>query len=148
MLHFEGDKRFAHPLSHVWQKLTDASFLVACVPGVQSISRSERRIAGCSLKPGFAFVRGTLDVTLEIAETTGEESAKYVVQSKGIGSGSQVEAILQFSADETGTSVNWKADVKEVTGLLKAVPQGLVKASAQKVIADLWNEVEAKLKST
>jgi carbon monoxide dehydrogenase subunit G len=56
-----------------------------------------------------------------------------------------VEAVLRLTPEGDGTRVAWTADVKSLGGLLKALPQGLLKASAQKVIGDIWAAVEAKL---
>ena len=50
-----------------------------------------------------------------------------------------------FSAADGGSRVAWAVEITELGGLLKAVPQGLTKAAAQKVIADAWTAVEARL---
>src|SRR5947207_373677 len=103
MLHFEGEKALGRPLPEVWAKLTDARFLVECVPGVEALKRAEPAVAEWTLRPGFTFVRGTLDVTLHITETMPETSARLTVLSKGIGSSADVEAALQFTPAGEGT---------------------------------------------
>ena len=85
------------------------------------------------LRPGFALVRGTLEVTLHVAEKAAPSSAKIVVVSKGIGSSSTVEATLNLTAvGETATRVHWVTEVKELGGLLKMVPSGLIRGAARK----------------
>ena len=42
--------------------------------------------------------------------------------------------------------MHWIAEVKELGGLLKMVPQGLIRGAAQKVLDDAWTAVEAKLR--
>jgi carbon monoxide dehydrogenase subunit G len=145
MLHFEGTREFAQPPADVLAKLSDARFLVQCIPGVESVSQAEPDRAVCVLRPGFAFVRGTLELTLRVVDRIPGTSARVLVHSKGIGTTSDVEAALALAARDAGTRVQWTADVKELGGLLKAVPQGLIKASAQKVIADAWATVDAKI---
>jgi carbon monoxide dehydrogenase subunit G len=145
MLHFEGDQDFAMAPQAVWARLSDARFLVRCIPGAESVSRAEPTSAACVIRPGFSFVRGTLEVTLAIAEAVAPTALRLLLISKGIGSSSTVEAALAFSPQGDGTRVHWTADVKELGGLLKAVPQGLIKASAQKVISDVWASVAARL---
>jgi uncharacterized protein len=145
MLHFEGEKEFRHPVADVWAKLSDARFLVKCVPGVETVVRSEPTEAVWTLRPGLSFVRGTLEITLKVVETVPDSSVNLTVTSKGIGSSSDVEAALRLTPEGDGTRVAWTADVKSLGGLLKALPQGLLKASAQKVIGDIWAAVEAKL---
>ena len=146
-LHFEGDKDFPQPPTEVGGKLSDARFLAQCIPGVESVAKSAPEEVVCTLRPGFAFVRGTLELTLRMADIVAGSSARLLLHSKGIGSTSDVEAALAFTLEGSGTRVHWTADVKQLGGLLKAVPQGLIKAAAQKVIADAWTAVEGKLQS-
>lgn len=146
MLRFDGHKdipRFSP--EGLWDKLSDARFLVQCVPDVHEIAKQDREQAVFSLRPGFAFVRGTLEVTMRVVEATSPESVRVVLQSKGIGTSSEVEAVLSIAAQETGSRVNWTAEVKQLGGLLKAVPKGLIQGAAQKVVNDAWNAVEARL---
>lgn len=145
MLHFEGDKVFPQAAADLWGRLSDARFLVQCIPGVESVSQSEPALAVCVLRPGFSFVRGTLEVTLRVAEAVAPSSIRLELHSKGIGTTSDVEANLTFASQERGSRIHWTTEVKQLGGLLKAVPQGLLKASAQKVINDVWASVEAKL---
>src|SRR5438067_1801791 len=41
MLHFEGTRDFARPPAEVWARLTDARFLVKCLPGVESVKQAD-----------------------------------------------------------------------------------------------------------
>src|SRR5262249_40031711 len=109
------------------------------------VARAERDAAEWTLRPGVSFVRGTLDVSLRVVEAVPNTSARLLVHSKGIGSTADVEANLTVAPQGTGTRVHWTVDITSLGGLLKAVPQGLIKASAQKVVADAWTAVEAKL---
>jgi carbon monoxide dehydrogenase subunit G len=145
MLSFEGDKDFPRSPSEVWNKLSDARFLVQCIPGVESVAQSEKSRAQCVLRPGFAFVRGTLELTLDLTEVEPDRWLRLLLHSKGIGSSSDVEADLNLAPQDAGTRLHWVAQIKALGGLLKAIPQGLIKASAQKVISDALAAVEAKI---
>jgi carbon monoxide dehydrogenase subunit G len=145
MLHFEGEKEFAQPAAELWSKLSDARFLVQCVPGLEAVAQAEPGVAQGTLRPGFSFVRGTLEMTLRVAEAVPHSSVRLQVHGKGIGSTSNVETGVTLTPQANGTRLHWTADIKELGGLLKAVPQGLIKASAQKVITDVWSSLEAKL---
>ena len=147
MLHFEGDKQFSRPPEDVFGKLTDAGFLVGCVPGVEAVKRSGPDEAVWTLRPSLSFVRGTLETTLRVAERQAPSAARLHLVSKGIGSSSEVTAALALEPRDGGTAVHWTADVTSLGGLLKAVPQGLIKGAAQQVIEDLWTAVGAKLAS-
>jgi carbon monoxide dehydrogenase subunit G len=145
MLHFEGDRNFALAPEAAWTRLSDARFLVQCIPDSEPTGSPEPGQATCKVRPGFAFVRGTLDVTLQVAEATAPASVRLLLHSKGIGSSSDVEVTFTLAAHEGGTRAHWDADIKHLGGLLKAVPSGLIRAAAQKVIGDVWASVETKL---
>jgi carbon monoxide dehydrogenase subunit G len=145
MLHFEGERRFELPVASVYPKLRDAAFLAESIPDASIEGTPTRERALCTVQPGFSFVRGNLDVTLEIVE--GEEPARIRVRvsSKGVGSSAEVVGLLQLSGEDAGTKVHWSADIENLGGLLKMVPAGLVRGSAQKVIDDVWNGIAARL---
>ncbi len=147
MISFEGDREFARPLAEVSQKLGDASFLVGCIPDVESVAKSEPAEAVCVVRPKFAFVRGTLELSIRVAEVIPGQSLKVLVHGKGIGSTSAVEASLTFAAQGEGTRVQWQARVTERGGLLKMVPEGLIRGAAQQIIGDAWSAVERNLGS-
>jgi 2-furoyl-CoA dehydrogenase large subunit len=148
MLRFEGDRDFPQPPEELFAKLTDARFLAACIPDVEKVSEQEPDRAVFTVRPGLAFARGTLEVTLQVVERTPPTAARMVMTSKGVGSSITVEAALALTPRESGTRMHWVAEVKELGGLLKMVPQGLIRGAAQKVLEDAWKEVEAKLRQT
>src|SRR4051812_10033645 len=124
---FDGEKAFELPPKEVFAKLSDARFLVECIPGKESVQQADEHLAVCTQRPGFAFVRGTLEVTIKILETTPDSSIKYSLTSKGIGSTSEVETVMTLAPKDAGTLVKWKAEIKTLGGLLKALPSGLIR---------------------
>ena len=145
MQHFEGERNFSLPPDSLWEKLRDTAFLVACIPDSATKGTPTRDRAECSVQPGFAFVRGSLDVTIEIVDGQSPSTLHFKLLSKGIGSSSEVETSLQIHPVETGSKVAWSADVRKLGGLLKMVPSGLIQGAAQRVIDDVWNGIAANL---
>ena len=145
MLHFEGERDFTHAPATLWPKFADIHFLAGCVPDTESVTFPETDAAQIVLRPGLAFVRGTLDLTMKLTNRVEGTSARLVLATKGVGTTSTVEAAYSLAASNSGTRLHWTADVTQLGGLLKAVPQGLLKAAAQKVINDAWSALERKL---
>ncbi len=145
MLRFEGDRDFRQAPAELWAKLTDARFLVQCIPDVQTVRQAEPARAEVVLRPGFAFVRGTLELTLEVVDAVAPTSARWVLRARGMGSSSDVEATLALAPQGEGSRVHWAVEVKALGGLLKPVPQGLIRGAAQKVVTDAWAAAEARL---
>jgi carbon monoxide dehydrogenase subunit G len=125
--------------------LSDARFLVECIPGAEKVVEAAAGRAVAVIRPGFAFVRGTLELTLKVLEATSPASVRLGLTSKGIGSSSEVAAVLTVAEHDRGSRVHWTADVQSLGGLLKAMPQGLIRGAAEKVIADVWGNVTNKI---
>lgn len=142
---FEGDQDFAQEPTVLWNRLRSAQFLVECIPDATVEGKPTREEAKCSVRPGFSFVRGSLDVVVKILEAVEPSLIRVGLVSKGIGSGSDVEATLNFTPHEKGSRVHWQADIKSMSGLMKMVPTGLIKGAAQKVIEDLLGRVKQNL---
>ena len=58
MLRFEGDRDFPQPPAELFAKLTDARFLVTCIPDVEGDAQQEPDRAVFSVRPGLAFGAG------------------------------------------------------------------------------------------
>lgn len=145
MLRFEGHRDFPVPPAALFARLADARFLVQCAPDVDSVALAEPEKAELVVRPGFAFARGTLKVTMTLHDLKSPDSFRVDLFSQGIGFTSDVGATLQLVAIEAGTRVAWTAEVKKLTGLLKLAPSGLIRGAAEKAINDAWDRAAAAL---
>ena len=142
---FEGERIFALPPDQLWPKLRDAGFLATCIPDATPHAGATRDSAICTVHPGFSFMRGSIDVTIDVIAGVEPTSVQYSQKSKGIGTSSEVETALTLTPHESGTKVQWRSEVKKLGGLLKMAPSGLIRGAAQKVIEDGWAGVATRL---
>ncbi len=147
MLQFGGERELKQSPEYAFEKLRDARFLVSCVPDVQKVLKADRDMAACKIKPSLSFVMGTLDLTMNVKEAVPHSLIRIEQTTKGIGNSSTVETKLQLSPSGEGTKLVWSAEVVQMGGLLKALPEGLLKGAAEKVISDAWVAVLNKLQS-
>lgn len=147
MSKFQGERRFPKPVAEAFAKLSDARFLVQCIPDLHEVKSVEERKAEMVLRPSLVFIRGTLNVQLEILEAEAPHRVRVKLASKGIGSSADVEAALELADAEGGTAAKWTAEVKSLGGLLKLVPSGFITGAATKVINDVWDRVEKAMAS-
>src|SRR5262245_8889052 len=137
MIHFEGDSSFPRPLTEVLWELSDAGFLANCLSDVEVTEAPPAR-AVWKMRPSFAFIRATLETTLEVLERPADGTGRYRLVSSGIGASSTVEVTLTCAEKDGGTALHWSADITKLTGLLKMAPRGLIQSAANKVIEDTW----------
>ena len=147
MLQLKGEEKFDQRPESLWQSLAKPDFLCQCFPGVDRIVRSDERSAVVVVRPGFSFIRGTLEVSFEFAETDPPRSAHVRIQIKGIGSSAELKTRIELDAADGGTRVTWNADAVQIGGLLKAVSQGLMQGAAHKVASDTWAAIRQRLES-
>jgi carbon monoxide dehydrogenase subunit G len=145
MERLEGEKPFSLPCQAILAKLSDLSFLVECIPDAVRVRDVGERSAAVVIRPGFSFLRGELNLTIELLPDSAADSARYLFQTKGIGSTSAVESGFRAEPIGEGTLLRWSVEVKHLGGLLNHVPRGLIQAGARKVIDDLLARVAAKL---
>jgi carbon monoxide dehydrogenase subunit G len=146
MLRIKGEELFDQAPEILWGSLSRPEFLCRCFPGVDRVIRSDDRSAAVIVRPGFSFVRGTLEVSFEFAETDPPRFARVRIHIKGIGSSAELESTLNFEAAKAGTKIDWAVNALQIGGLLKAVSQGLIQAAAQKVSADTWAEIRNNIR--
>jgi carbon monoxide dehydrogenase subunit G len=145
MLHLEGEKRFTQPRDRVFARLTDLSFLVQCLPDLHQVKEVKETTAAAVLRPGFSFARGEMQLSIEKLEASPPASARFLLRTKAIGSSTEVETSLSLIDEGTATKVSWSADVKQLGGLLKAVPAGLIQGGAQRVVGQMLENLAKRL---
>ncbi len=143
---FQGDQDVTHPPLAVWHKLRDPAFLVQCIPEAAPAGQPEKDRIAFSVQPNLGFVRGRLDVVLQLMEAQEPTSLRWHMSSKGIGTSSEIDIALSVAAHDNGSRVHWQADITQLGGLLRMVPAGLIRGAAQKVIEDIWTSVAENLK--
>jgi carbon monoxide dehydrogenase subunit G len=148
MLRFQGEQELSRPPEEVFEKLRDARFLVSCAPDVQAVSKAEADLAICRIRPAFSFIAGALELTIRIVEAVPHSLVRLEQATRGIGNSSTVESTLRFTPTAQGTRLEWSAEVKQLGGLLKAVPEGLLRGAAEKVITDGWKAVLNKMQQS
>ncbi len=144
MIQFQGSETFPVPVDALYAKLTDAGFLVNSMPDSDVVEATPDR-GVWKLRPKLSFLSGSIETTLTVTERTPGQGL-YQIVGKGVGASSTVVATLKFEPADSGSFVNWTGEITALTGLLKLVPKGLIQATAQKVIADVWTAVHAAIK--
>jgi uncharacterized protein len=141
---FAGDRSFPLPVPAVAEKLSDVGWLVGTLSDVQVTAAAPER-AVWKMKPRLTFVTGHLETTMDRTAHEPGQAVGFRVFTKGIGASSTVLIRLEFRAADGGTVVHWTGELAEVTGLLKMVPTGLLQATTEKVIGEVWDAVAGKL---
>lgn len=144
-----GEETFDAPPRKVYAALTDLDALSKNIPDVQSAAKVDDRTLQCTVRPGFSFVRGTLKSTIRLLETVPDERVKIGVTASGIGMGMEIEARLKIDPLDGGarSKLTYEAQVMQRSGLVSAVPAGVIAGAAEKTIRDGWEKVRATVQA-
>lgn len=149
LIHLEGTEQFALANEPLWERLTDLPFVVRCMPDLDKVVSTEPQRIVFRVRPGFTFIRGTLEITLTLIDARRPDQARMKIVSKGVGSGVTLEASFVLtdatSLADGQTCLAWTADVLELQGLIKPVGKSLIAAAARQVIAAAFERLRTEL---
>jgi carbon monoxide dehydrogenase subunit G len=144
-LEFSGVERFSLAPADLFAKLCDMDFVAAGIPDLASSERTGPLSMNCKVRPSFAFLRGTLDMSMAIVEHEEPSFAKMRVAGKGIGASLELETTMQIDAVDDGSELRWQSQVVQLGGLLKSVSKGLIQGAASKVSSQVWADLHKRL---
>jgi carbon monoxide dehydrogenase subunit G len=142
---FGGEELFQATPERLYAQLTDLDGMMKTLPDVVSAERLDEHSLRAVVRPGFSFLRGTMRVMISLADLQPPTAAAMNVTAEGIGVSMRVASTLGIAAEGTGSKLTWEARIEEIKGLAAALSPGLIKAAADQVIRNAWQQVRAQL---
>jgi carbon monoxide dehydrogenase subunit G len=144
-LQFGGEELFHVSPERLFEAVTDLDLLAKTIPDIQSSERVDESTLKAVVRPGFSFLRGTLQTTIKLVEADAPRSAVLQIASQGIGAQITVESRLTIEPDAEGSRLAWTATVTQIRGLVATVSRPLISAAATQVIAQGWQHLRTSL---
>ncbi len=144
-MHFQGTVQIAAPRDQVWAYVTDPNRVGACGPGVESIELIDATHFKARAKVGIGFISAKFVVDGEMAVVTAQEVAEVKARGQAPGSAVDATATMRLSDGSIGTTVMaWDAEVA-ISGTLASLGARLIEGTANKMIAQTFACMKAKL---
>ena len=147
-MHYEGTFEVPVKKETVYSFVMDPAKITSIFPDVQDVKVVDENNFTLKAKVGISFIRGMMDVKMNIVERTPATFAR--MKAKGNGLSSTVELDNTFTMEDatggSGTVVKWAADAK-ISGLMASVGSRLIDAAAQKYVAEIIGSLKEKLSS-
>ena len=131
---FSGEEQFTVEPVRLYSVMTDLDVVAAMIPDLESHHKVDPQTLECVVRPGFSFLRGTMKLTIGLADLVPPEKATMRVAAAGIGIGMKIDSHLEISPTSTGSLLKWQAEIRERKGLIATVSPGLVRAAADQVV--------------
>ncbi len=144
-IEFGGEEHFDTTPDRLYAVLTDLDIVANNIPDLKSSERVDERTLRCVVRPGFAFIRGTMKLTITMDELNPPESATMRIDAKGIGAKFRVESHFEISSDGAGSLLKWKADIPQMSGLVATISPALLRGAADQVIRQGWEKTRLSL---
>jgi hypothetical protein len=141
----DGTHEINAPRERVYALLTDPEVLRRCIPGCESLEKTEDDTYAATMKAGVGMVKGTFKGNVKLAEMRPPEHYRLEVDGKG-GPGF-VKGTGDFDLEEKdGATLIRYAGEMQVGGTIAGIGQRMIQGAAKMMAARFFTalEVEAK----
>jgi carbon monoxide dehydrogenase subunit G len=144
-MQFNGTLEIAASRAKVWEFVTDPTQVGQCGPGVESIELVDPTHFRARAKVGIGFISAKFVVEGEMRDLVPPADAIVKVHGQAPGTAVDATATMRLSDGAAGgTVLGWSADVN-IAGTLASVGARLIEGTANKMIAQTFACMKAKL---
>jgi carbon monoxide dehydrogenase subunit G len=144
-LHYDGSFDVASKKEDVFDFVVDPAKVTTIFPDVEDIRVIDQTKASLKAKVGISFIKGTLDVKLDIVEKSRPTFTKVI--ARGTGMNSSVDLTGTFTLEDAeagGTRLKWTVDAT-ISGLMVGVGSRLMDTAASKYMKQIIGNLQSKL---
>ncbi|ARM75097.1 SRPBCC domain-containing protein [Acidianus manzaensis] len=139
-MQYQGTVEVSAKKEEILNILNNLEDVAKCFPGIKSVSKDgdEYKVTGST---GIGFIKGDYKATIKFANVT---SDGFELIAKGNGMNSNVDISAKVNVSDN--KIEYSADVK-VSGVLASVGARLMDPAINKMIAQLFECLKAKVES-
>jgi hypothetical protein len=139
----DGTHELNAPREHVYALLTDPEVLRRCIPGCESLEKTESDTYAATMKAGVGMIKGTFKGNVKLEEMRPPEHYRIVVDGKG-GPGF-VKGTGDFDLEEQdGATLIKYAGEMQVGGTIAGIGQRMIQGAAKMMAARFFAALEAE----
>src|SRR6266852_2130662 len=139
----EGTHELNAPRERVYALLTDPEVLRPCIPGCESLEKTEENTYAATLKAGVGVVKGTFKGNVKLEDMRAPEHYRLVVDGKG-GPGF-VKGSGDFDLEEKdGATLIKYAGEMQVGGTIAGIGQRMIQGAAKMMASRFFVALEAE----
>ena len=143
----EGTHELNAPRERVYALLTNPDVLRRCIPGCESLEKTDENAYAATMKAGIGVVKGTFKGNVKLAEMRPPEHYRIVVDGKG-GPGF-VKGTGDFDLEEQdGATLIRYAGEMQVGGTIAGIGQRMIQGAAKMMATRFFTALEAEAKTT
>jgi carbon monoxide dehydrogenase subunit G len=140
----DGSQTLNAPRERVYAALVDPEVLRRCIPGCESLEKTEENSYDAMLKAGVGSIKGVFKGTVHLEDMRPPEHYRIAVEGKG-GLGF-VKGSGDFDLEEVDgkTVIKYSGDM-QVGGTIAGVGQRMIQAAAKMMASQFFTRLEAEV---
>ena len=142
----KNDRLLPVPVANVWSALNDDAILLRCIPGCESLTRSEAHLLEAVVALAIGPVKARFNGRVRFEDVEPLKGYRMVFEGQGgIAGFSKGTALVQlFEQDDGSTMLSYDA-AAQVGGKIAQIGSRLVDAAAQKITTEFFARFEKEL---
>ena len=132
----------------MWAFLTDRQQAARCAPGLEQLHVHDDTHFTAVVRTGVGPVKGRFTFNVTWLERDAQTRARFQARGKVPGSAVDMDAAMDLSdADPGTTSMHWQSEVK-VSGMIASVGARLLQSTAEKMTNQMFDCIRQKLEAS
>ena len=144
----EGTQDLSASRERIYEALSDPEVLKRCIPGCQSLERTDEGAFAANLKAGVGAIKGNFTGTVRLEDMRPPEHYRIVVDAKG-GPG-WVKGAGDFDLEQTAeqkTSIKYSGEM-QAGGPIAGIGQRMIQAAAKMLASQFFKSLESETGET
>jgi len=140
----EGTHEISAPREVVYNAITDPQILQRCIPGCQSLDKTDENTYVATMKAGVGSVKGTFKGNVRLEDMQAPTHYRMIVDGKGAPGFVKGTGIFNLEERNGGTAIGYEGEMK-VGGVIAGVGQRMIEAAAKMLAHQFFKSLENEI---
>jgi carbon monoxide dehydrogenase subunit G len=137
----ESTQQLSASRERIYSALTDPEVLQRCIPGCESLKKTEAGHFEARLKAGIGAIKGSFQGNVHLEDMRPPEHYRIVVQGKGVIGFAKGSADFDLADQDGGTLITYAGEL-QVGGTIASVGQRMIEGAAKMMATKFFTALE------
>src|SRR2546425_12273289 len=143
----DGTQKLRAPRAQVYALLTDPEVLRRCIPGCESLEKTDENSYAATLKAGVGAIKGTFKGNVRLEDMRPPEHYRIVVDGKGGPGFVKGSGDFDLQESEGATLIKYAGEM-QVGGAIAGIGQRMIEGAAKMMASRFFNTLETEAKDS
>ncbi len=142
----EGTQKLNATRERVYTALTDPEILKRCIPGCESLEKTDENTYAATLKAGVGAIKGTFKGEVRLEDMRPPEHYRIVVDGKGVVGFAKGSADFDLEEQDGSTLIKYSGDL-QIGGTIAGVGQRMIQGAARMMASRFFTSLGVEAQS-